>query len=201
MIYSLERTLVIFTPPKCASNTLHEVLTRQSCMSVIGPQMDGGVDIHTTILPWDVWSRKDDYTFAVSTRHPYTRAASLYGHYKQYWPLPHLSFIEFLKQIVLAPRWAFFNTTIASMLQPVEAPVDGRPPITINRFVRVEHLSEDLLSLGFDVPTKMPTHNASSNQGLDEYTLESKQLVDLWAHYDFDRFGYKREIPQLGDSA
>lgn len=201
MIYSLDRMLVLFTPPKCASNTLHELLTRQSCMSVIGPQMDGGVDIHTTVMPWDVWSRLDRYTFAVSIRHPYTRAASLYGHYKQYWPAPHLSFVDFLRQLVLAPRWAFFNTTITSMLTPVESPFDGRPPIQISHYVRVESLSQDLRALGFDVPADLPKHNSSDNRGLEEFTPESKQLVDLWSHYDFQRFGYLPVIPHLENSA
>jgi hypothetical protein len=200
MIYSLERLLVIFTPPKCASNTLHELLTKQSCMSIIGPQMDGGVDIHTTVLPWDVWARREGYTFAVGIRHPYTRAASLYGHYKQYWPQPHLSFVDFLRQLVLAPRWAFFNTTITSMIQPVETPFDGRPSIPITRYVRVEHLSEDLRALGFDVPSELPKYNSSVNRGLEEFTPEAKQLVDLWSHYDFERFGYERVIPHLGGS-
>jgi hypothetical protein len=201
MIYSLDRLLVLFTPPKCASNTLHEILTKQSCMSVIGPQMDGGVDIHTTVLPWDVWSRRDSYTFAVSIRHPYTRAASLYGHYKQYWPAPHLSFVDFLRQLVLAPRWGFFNATITSMLTPVESPFDGRPPIQVSHYVRVESLSQDLRALGFDVPADLPKYNNSDNRGLDEFTPESKELVDLWSHYDFQRFGYQPVIPQLENSA
>jgi hypothetical protein len=201
MIYSLDRLLVLFTPPKCASNTLHELLTKQSCMSVIGPQMDGGVDIHTTALPWDVWSRLESYTFAVSIRHPYTRAASLYGHYKQYWPAPHLSFVDFLRQLVLAPRWGFFNATITSMLQPVETPFDGRPPIQVSHYVRVESLSQDLRALGFDVPADLPKHNSSDNRGFDEFTPESKQLVDLWSFYDFSRFGYQQVIPHLENSA
>lgn len=197
MIYSLDRMLVLFTPPKCASNTLHELLTKQSCMSVIGPQMDGGVDIHTTVLPWDVWSRLEDYTFVVSIRNPYTRTASLYGHYKQYWPTPHLTFVDFLRQLVLAPRFSFFNTTISSMLQPVEGPLDGRPPIPITNYVRVENLSEDLSALGFDVPVDLPKINSSDNLGFEEFTSESKDLVDLWSYYDFSRFGYQQEIPHL----
>ncbi len=197
MIYSLDRLLVLFTPPKCASNTLHELLTKQSCMSVIGPQLDGGVDIHTTVLPWDVWSRLDRYTFAVSVRNPYTRAASLYGHYKQYWPEPHLSFVDFLRQLVVAARFGFFNATITSMLQPVEAPLGGHPPIQVSHYVRVESLSEDLRALGFDVPAELPRINSSNNRGLEEFTPESKKLVDMWSLYDFSRFGYQQVIPHL----
>ncbi len=201
MIYSLDRLLVLFTPPKCASNTLHELLTKQSCMSIIGPQLDGGVDIHTTVMPWDVWSRLESYTFAVSIRHPYTRAASLYGHYKQYWPVPHLSFVDFLRQMVLAPRWGFFNATITSMLTPVESPFDGRPPIQVTHYVRVESLAQDLRALGFDVPDDLPRFNSSDNRGFDEFTPESKELVDLWSFYDFARFGYQPVIPHLENIA
>ena len=195
MIYSLPRSLVLFTPPKCASNTLHEVLTRQSCMSVIGPQFNGGVDIHTVVLPWDVTARLPDYTFAVSVRHPYTRVASLYGHYCRYWPSPHLSFIEFLRKLVVAPRFAFFNMTIAAMLEPLEQPLDGKPAIRVTRYVRVEHLAQDLRELGFDVPDELPRHHASVHRGLEEYTPEAVQLVDQWAYHDFQRFGYAQGFP------
>lgn len=197
MIYSLGRSLVLFTPPKCAANSLHDLLTTQGCMSVIGPQLDGGVDIHTTVLPWDVYDRREQYTFAVAVRHPYERAASLFGHYKAYWPAPHLSFLAFLRELVVAPRFAFFHSTISSMLQPVEQPLDGRPPIQVTKYVRVETLAADLRALGFDVPAAMPHVNRSEHRGRWEYCAESMRLVDQWALHDFRRFGYERGISGL----
>ena len=197
MIYSLGRSLVLFTPPKCASNTLHDLLTLQGCMSVIGPQLDGGVDIHTTVLPWDVFARREQYVFAVAARHPYTRVASLYGHYRAHWPAPHLSFRDFLRQLVLAPRYAFFHSTISAMLQVVEQPLDGKAPIRVTKVVRVESLGDDLRDLGFTVPTPLPKANRSEHRGLAEYDAETMQLVDLWAHHDFQRFGYTKGIAGL----
>jgi hypothetical protein len=115
--------------------------------------------------------------------------------------VPHLSFVDFLRQLVLAPRWAFFNTTITSMLTSVESPFDGRPPIQVSRYVRVESLSQDLRALGFDVPADLPKYNSSDNRGFEEFTPESKELVDLWSHYDFARFGYQQVIPHLEHGA
>jgi hypothetical protein len=194
MLYSHARSLVLFTPPKCASNTLHDLLTTQGCMSVIGPQLDGGVDIHTTVLPWDVYARREEYSFVVAVRHPYTRAESLYGHYRAHWPAPHLSFLDFLRQLVLAPRYGFFHSTISSMLQPVEQPLDGRPPIRASKLVRVESLAADLRALGFTVPSELPRANRSEHRGLGEHCAESMRLVDLWAHHDFQRFGYQKGL-------
>ena len=197
MIFSLQHRLVLFTPPKCASNTIHDLLCQRSCKCVIGPQLDGGTDIHTTVLPWEVWNRLDEFTFAVSVRSPYTRAASLYGHYKLYWPAPHLPFVGFLERFVLAPRYGFFNATIASMIEPIESPLDGRRPIRVTRHVRVEALVEDLIALGFELPRELPRLHVSVHRGLEEFTMESKQLVDLWSRHDFERFGYATDIPRL----
>jgi hypothetical protein len=197
MIFSLEKRVVLFTPPKCAANTLHEVLCRDGCKCVIGPQFDGGTDIHTTSMPWEVWDRPDEFTFAVSVRNPFTRAASLFGHYKGYWPKPHLRFEEFLEQFVVAPRFTFFNATIASFLRSVEAPLDGRRRIAVTACVRVESLVADLARLGFEVPGQLPVRHRSENAGMAEHSQRSKSLVELWAYHDFERFGYARRIPGL----
>jgi hypothetical protein len=197
LIYSLARGLVLFTPPKCAANTLHDLLVTQGCQTVLGPQLDGGVDIHTTVLPWDVYARLGAYTFAVSVRHPYERAASLYGHYRRFWQTPHLPFLDFLRQFVVAPRFAFFHSTISAMLQPVEQPLDGRPPLRAARVVRVESLAADLRALGFTVPDPMPRSNRSENRGRAEFCAEAMRLVDAWAWHDFQRFGYRPGIDGL----
>lgn len=190
MILSLEQRVVLLTPPKCATVTLHDVFGRAGCQCVLGPQFDGGVGEHTTMLPWDVWSIIDEFTFAVVTRHPYTRTQSMYGHYRRYWPSPHLDFTEFLERIVVAPRYLFFNATISSFLAPLEDPMDGHPPVQVTEAVRVESLIADLGRLGLNVPDALPEHHRSDGAGTPSHTRATKRLVDLWARHDFDRFGY-----------
>jgi hypothetical protein len=194
MLVDSERGIVLFTPPKCATMTLHEVLPRFGAKTVQGPQFDGGVGEHTTLLTNDVWSAIDRFQFVVATRNPYTRAASLYGHYRRYWAPPHLAFPDFVEQIVVAPRYLFFNATLASLLEPIEHPLDGRRALRVDRFVRLETLAADLRSLGYDVAGDLPRVHALAHRGLAEYTPRARQLVETWARHDFERFSYSREL-------
>jgi hypothetical protein len=194
MLVDLERRLVLFTPPKCGAMTLHEVLPRHGAQPVLGPQFDGGVGEHTTLLPYDVWRDVDRYRFVVATRNPYTRVASLFGHYRRYWSSPHLPFQEFVERIVVAPRHLFFNATVASILEPVENPLDGRRPLRVDAFVRLETLSDDVRRLGYSIAGDLPRVHALPHRGLDEYSPRAQELVESWARHDFDRFGYPREL-------
>jgi hypothetical protein len=194
MLICPERRLILITPPKCGTNTLHAVLPPLGCRIVFGPQFDGNVGEHTTVWEYDVWRDLDSYRFAVATRHPYARALSLYGHYLHYWAAPCLGFEDFLEQIVVASKHAFFNATISSILTRVEDPIDGRRPIRVTEAVRIEHLAADLKKLGFAVSEPLPRVHALPNPGRAAYTPAAKALVDLWARYDFDRFGYARDL-------
>lgn len=189
---------MILTPPKCGTNTLHAVLPAHGARIVYGPQFDGNVGEHTAVWEFDVWSRLASYRFAVAIRHPYTRALSLFGHYLAYWPAPHLEFRDFLEQIVVAPRFPFFNSTISAFLFQVESPFDGRRPVAVTEVVRVESMAADLRRLGFPVSEPLPTAHALPNPGLGAYTPPAKALVDLWARHDFDRFGYARDLARTG---
>ena len=194
MIYSPQRRLVVFTPPKCGTNTLHEVLPRHGFRIVMGPQFDGAVGEHTLSLEYDVWRDLASHRFAVAARHPYARTASLYGHYCHYWPPPHAPFPEFVASHVIAPKFAFFNATIASLLHLHEYPVDGRTPVRFTEVIRVESLADDLRRLGVAVDEPLPRVHALPNAGRALYTGRAQELVDLWARHDFDRFGYARDL-------
>jgi len=198
MLFCPKRRILLFTPPKCGTNTLHAVLPPLGCRSVYGPQFDGNVGEHTTVWESDVWRDLDSYKFAVATRHPFARAASLYGHYRHYWRSPHLGFDDFLEQIVIAPKYAFFNATISSILHGIEEPIDGRRPIKVTEIVRLEHLAADLQKLGFAVADPLPRAHALPNPGIAAYTPAAKRLVELWARHDFDRFGYARDLAAAG---
>lgn len=198
MLFSEHKRIVLFTPPKCGTLMLHRVLTQRGCKAVLAPQFDGGVGEHTTLLPFDVWRDVDRWTFAVAVRNPYTRALSLYGHYKRYWQQAELEFPAFLRRIVLAPRHLFFNATISALLTPAERPLDGRRPIRVSATVRLEHAVADLRGLGFDVPDELPRVHALGPRSLDEYVGDAQELVELWAAHDFERFGYERSLDATG---
>jgi hypothetical protein len=83
------------------------------------------------------------------------------------------------------------------MLEPLESPLDGRRPIRVTRYVPVETLAEDLIALGFALSGELPRLHVSVNRGLEEFTMESKLLVDLWSRHDFERLGYATDIPRL----
>ncbi len=196
MLIDFERNIVLFTPPKCGTMTLHEVLPQFGVKTVLGPQFDYGVGEHTTLLPFDVWNAIDRFRFVVATRNPYTRAASLYGHYQQYWEGADLLFPEFVEQIVVAPRHHFFNATISSVLQPLENPLDGRLSVRVDAFVRLEELAGDLCRLGYEFDDPLPPVHALQHRGLEEYTRSAQLAIETWARHDFDRFGYSRNLAQ-----
>lgn len=199
MLVDLERRIVVFTPPKCGTMTLHDVLPRFGAKAVLGPQFDAGVGEHSTLLPFDVWSAIDRFRLVVATRNPYTRAASLFGHYRHYWAPPHLAFPDFVEQIVVAPRHLFFNATIASILAPVESPLDGRRPLRVDAFVRLEALADDLRRLGYDAGGALPRVHALEHRGVAEYTPDAQRRIEAWARHDFDRFGYSRELARAAE--
>jgi hypothetical protein len=199
MLVDLERRIVLFTPPKCGTLTLHEVLPRFGAKPILGPQFDTDVGEHTTLLPHDVWREVDRFRFVVATRNPYTRAASLFGHYTRYWRPPHLAFPEFVEQLVVAPRHLFFNATIAAILEPLEIPLDGRRPLRVDSFVRLEALADDLRRLGYDVGGALPRVHALEHRGVAEYTPGAQQRIETWARHDFDRFGYSRDLARAAE--
>jgi hypothetical protein len=199
MLIDFERRIVLFTPPKCGTMTLHEVLPRFGAKAVLGPQFDSGVGEHTTLLPFDVWNAIESFRLVVATRNPYTRAASLFGHYRRYKPPPHLAFQDFVEQFVVAPRHLFFNATIAAILEPVESPLDGRRPLRVDAFVRLEALADDLRRLGYDAGGALPRVHALEHRGLAEYTPVAQRHVETWARHDFDRFGYSRDLARAAE--
>lgn len=199
MLVDFDRHLVLITPPKCGTSTLHEVLPRFGVKAILGPQFDFAIGEHTTLLPYDVWSQLNRFRFVVVTRNPYTRAASLYAHYRRYWPPPHLVFADFLERIVIAPRYAFFNATITSMIHPLENPLDGRLPVAVDASIRLQALEDDLRCLGYSVNDGLPKIHALDGPGVSDYTPRTKDLVDLWSYHDFERFGYPRDLSRAYD--
>lgn len=195
MLFDFQRNLVILTPPKCGTLTLHEVLPRFGAQAIFGPQFDHGIGEHTVRLPTDVWQQPDRFRLVVAVRNPFTRVASLYGHYLRYWQPPHLPFPEFVERIVAAPRYHFFNATVMSILHELEHPLDGRRPMKVDAHVRLECLAADLARLGYPVG-ELPRVHRLPHDGLAAYTPRVQHVVEVWGWHDFERFGYARDLAQ-----
>jgi len=194
VLIDFQRNLILLTPPKCGTVTLHQELPRFGATPTFGQQFDGGNGEHTIHLPGDAWAAIERFRIAVVVRNPYTRATSLYGHYRRYWQAPYLPFPEFLARIVAAPRHLFFNATISSMLSPLEHPLDGRRPLPVTHHVRLECLADDLKRLGYPIATALPRAHALPHESLAAYTPQARDLVALWGLHDFERFGYRLDL-------
>jgi hypothetical protein len=138
---------------------------------VLGPQLDGQIDKHTTSIPFGFKGN-----FCVTVRNPYDRARSLFAHWVKYhngctWDVfvfEHL-------------RSGLFNITISEMMRGFEPPCD---------YWQVENIETCLVNAG--LPINIPHLNIGDVDDQDWYVDGCiKEQVRRWGAEDFELYNYK----------
>lgn len=180
MIVSLYHKLAIVTPPKCGSTSLHFRLCEQGPgMYVIGPQCDGNYEKHTTLLPWMV--KANDCQVILIVRNPFTRAHSLWLHYRKFggqW-----DFQTWVERILITGENAF-NWTISYMTRELE----------YDHYVKLEYI-QDTFKQRWDIDLSLPRLNQLHDDSPIQWTNRIVDLIQVWGHWDFEKFNYPREAP------
>ena len=172
MLYDRVADIVIYTPPKCGSSSLHSYYT--GWIHVIGPQFDTGViEKHTTHLPYEA---KENAECWMIVRNPYDRASSLYRHWLR-WCDEHGSFEFFLRNTVHVGEYSFLSSSLYQFYMKTE-----RPPV---RIIKLEAIEDEL-----------QIHLPHDNKGLNadvKWTPYCIEFVRNWFAADFEHFDYPIE--------
>lgn len=191
MIVLPRQRLVIFTPPKCGSHSLHARLCQADIggITVIGHDPDlGDVGRHYCRSSHE-WETFDHHAVV---RNPFSRVVSLYHDYcriRAYWGQSGPAFSEFVDSLpkleTRTPGEWFWNSRLVDCLQHV-------PNST--RFHKLESLGSLLSPVGL---SDLPRDNASLTlPWLDYYTPPTAARVRELYAADFERFGYCMEPPR-----
>jgi hypothetical protein len=166
MIALLDKKLLILTPPKCGSTSLHTYLCQHvDSVFIIGPQLDGRIDKHTGRIPFDF----RNYKRYLVVRNPYTRFISLYKHHLLF--NQYKSVDEFIKTYHKNP----FNQNISDVYK-----------IQFN-YWKLENLSQCLKDAGISYKVPLLNESEERSEGL---TLEQKIKISQWAKPDCESFNY-----------
>ncbi len=187
MILLIEQRIVIVTPPKTASDSLHRALcSGYGGQMVIGESMyPGNVDKHTMKIP----NEATGFTVLATVRHPLDRLVSLYCHYarteSEYHGRFAMAFWEFANRIARDNRVSGFPVD-ALYCWPQSKHLGTLAP---DGLLRTESLTEDLASHGIEVT--LPRENTSHRRPWGAY-FDTGLLatVEPWAEDDRQRFGY-----------
>lgn len=177
MIYNMERNLLIYTPPKCASTMLHNTLCKQNdWIYVMGPQFDDcHIEKHTHCVPFPMKQQPDDATRILMWRDPYERALSLYGHYLHWWRVD-VPFRYFLEKVVHPGVYEFLSATVYDFEQ--------RCQMLPTHYVKVGDWDK-LRELGVPLPIDLRRVNTSDKRGA-VYDDWCRDFVAYWMKKDFD---------------
>ena len=166
MIALPDKKLLILTPPKCGSTSLHALLCQQeNSVFIIGPQLDGRIDKHTSRIPFDF----RNYKRYIVVRDPYTRFLSLYKHhllFNDYEPID-----DFIKNYYKNS----FNQNITSAYK-----------IKCN-YWKLENLPQCLEEVG--IGHNMLLLNESEIES-EDLTAKHKAEIANWAKPDCESFNY-----------
>lgn len=170
MIILSQQRLVLTTPPKTGSTTVHATLCAVGGIYVIGPQADGRVDKHTIDVPLQAHS----YGQYILVRDPYDRAKSLYSHYCIYnhAPMPLDDWIDTVLLAGVEP----FNQSISEYLS--ESPIDYN-------YWKLEFLASALRQ--FEIDANITWLNSGLGAPL---TDDQRKRIEPWAKDDEKRFDY-----------
>lgn len=167
MLVNYERRIVLFTPFKNCSSSLHDYFGRdRSWINVIGPQpFDGLIGYHTNVLAswwrgWEVW---------LPIRNPYDRVRSMWK-----FCCSREGFVDFSQWVENRLHDAHFG------------PVTTLYPYT--RLIQCERLSRELHDLGCDYGD-MPRLNVSEIANPDMIAADYMAIEQVHAA-DFLAGGY-----------
>lgn len=147
MIYSPTNKVIIITPPKTGSTSLHFSLCQAwNWVHIVGPQVDGHIEKHTLRVPLFVKQQEADHTCLMIVRSPYARLWSLYQHWLNHWSNAAGTLEIFIRKIMIPQchdflgrplSWYYHQAEVKpmefipmeelSLLTSYSAPIDNIP--------------------------------------------------------------------------
>lgn len=175
MIPIVDKSILLITPPKCGSTSLHEHLCcKLGYPWMIGPSKYGGVvkyDKHSAEIP-EEWPHLKP---VVLVRNPLTRLPSLYSH--------HVGWCSWKGLNPLSKD--HFLDSVASGKDLFYQPVSERYSGYVG-YWKIENIREELESIG--ISGVLGVSNKSKNSF--SFTDEQLKRVDSWIELDSKEFGY-----------
>jgi len=191
MIVLPRHGLVIVTPPKAASSSLHHCLCSPEFggIFVLGPQGDapGPYEHHTGWVPWNY----TEFRIVIVVRDPYTRFQSLYDHARtqpsDVWPGSLDGFAASLSSP--STHW-FYRWSLSEFADDIRSGRDSEP-LAITGWIKTEFLEEGLRLHGVEVTVpRLHVSQFSDREGLSDSV---RGLINKhWAE-DFERFRYQMQ--------
>lgn len=189
MIALENHKLLILTPPKCGSTSLHAAMcnSRVGGFRVIGPQGDNGeIEKHTCCIPYPF----EDWRRVMVVRHPIDRAWSLWQQVKNVTDRAKWSgktFDDFAHDGILAENaYWFFSWTLKRYWDSLYSCMN-RCSTTISEYWQLEHIETVLENNGIQIDLGKLNVSRDKNQDISCETLE--KLVNYYKE-DFSTFGY-----------
>jgi len=179
MILLPDKKILLITPPRCGSTSLHYALCEQgNGVYVMGPQLDAArhIEKHTFALP----HQAIHYKKYIVVRNPYDRITSFYAHYSKYTDKP-LTFAEYIETRVIPHKDVD--------CYPISSAIDRMDYYYIDRHLKIEDINTGLKNIGIDI--NIPKLNSSNKPPL-HWTPDLRFLIKTWGSNDFVRFNYSR---------
>lgn len=179
MILLPDKEILLITPPRCGSTSLHHALCQESNgVYIMGPQLDAArpIEKHTFAIP----HQAIHYKKYIVVRNPYDRISSFYHHYCKYSKNP-IGFRDYIEQRVI-PHIDPDCYPITSILLEYDA------------YLKIEQINVQLKIIGIDV--EIPKLNVSDIKDIP-WTNDLEYLIKIWGSNDFVRFNYPRRLPEM----
>ena len=175
MIPIVDKSVLLITPPKCGSTTLHDHLCcKLGYPWMIGPSKYGGVvkyDKHSAEIP-EEWPHLKP---VILVRNPLTRISSLYSHHVSWcsWKgIEHFSKDQFIDSVA-AGNDLFYQAITKRYSRYVG-------------YWKIENIESELNDIGIAGVVGV------SNKSKKKFAFSDKQLgrIDSWIDSDSKEFGY-----------
>ena len=185
MILFPSQKIVLITPPKCASISLHVSLPAYGGIQVYGPQGDDSsypIGPHTSHIP----SHAQDYRAYVVYRNPYDRLVSLWYEFARYAMRQgkHVpAFLAWVPQALDNQHSWFHSWNISRYVQGLD--LEGHLDIcTLNQGLA------KLLGDEVQIPKLRESHDRPAWKDL--YNANLLEIVHSWATADVRRWGQEQ---------
>lgn len=173
MIAIVDREIIVLTPPKTGSTSLHVSLCRRENAVWIESNEPDGVQHHTKIVP----PRFSGFKRVVLARDPYERFLSLWGHHQRHC-LQHGeevgTFDEHIDRVIDGSDW--FHRNIVSLYG-----------YNFSGYWQIERIKDCLRKHSLDENVHHLNRNTFAKKMLTE---QQRKRLAPWAEPDAQAFGY-----------
>lgn len=188
MLILQNQKLIIITPPKTGSNTLHiEQIPGSIWVYGYAGHDTTAITQHCTLIPGAMF---DDYPIWMVVRDPYQRAYSLYKHQVAYNKFKG-TFQEWIISRLPRPDNFFFQPCSWFADNTYRLHAGACKKVRVIGHLKLETLESDLKKMGIVLDHPLP-HRHKTGEPKGMFTNLEIQLINRWAKEDFSRFEYQK---------